>query len=195
MKRHKPKLPVVSGSLWTVESRSDPKKLKKAQVEKLTKLARDGRRRLADRVWAANQLSDHGIELGSNIIPGYATLGEGLKALLTMEGGCITIAEARKRFQRPRIASQIKKGEVLAFRSADGRVHVPVWQFTPDGLALDGMPAVTRAARKAPGKDLAVFCFLLQPSPMLGLRTPLEALRGGETRQVLAAAIDHARGL
>jgi hypothetical protein len=194
MNSHKPKLPVVS--LRMAENRSDPKKLKKAQVEKLIGLARDGRRRLVDRVWAANQLSDHGIEIGSDIIPGYATPGEGLKELLTVEGGCVTIAEARKRFQRPWVASQIKKGEVLAFRDRDGRVQVPVWQFTPDGEDLiDGMAVVIRAARKAPGKNLSVFCFMLQPSPMLGLRTPLEALRNGETRQVIAAAIDHARVL
>jgi hypothetical protein len=192
MNSHSPKLPVVS--LRMAENRSDPKKLKKAQVEKVMKLARDGRRRLADRVWAANQLSDHGFEIGPNIIPGYATPRDGLKALLTVEGGCVTIAEARKRFQRPWIASQIKKGEVLAFRDRDGRVHVPVWQFAPDGEAIDGMEAVIRAARKAPGKDLSAFCFLLQPSTMLGLRTPLEFLRSGETRQVIAAALDHARG-
>jgi hypothetical protein len=177
-----------------MKNRGNPKKLKKAQVEKLMGLARDGRRRLADRVWAANQLSDHGVEIGSDIISGYATPAEGLKELLTVEGGCVTIAEARKRFQRPWVASQIKKGEVLAFSGRYGRVHVPVWQFTPDGEDLiDGMAAVIRAARKAPGKDLSVFCFMLQPSPMLGLRTPLEALRNGETRQVIAAAIDHAR--
>jgi hypothetical protein len=195
MKRSKSNLPAVSGSLWTTENRSDPKKLKKAQVEKLIKLARDGRRRLADRVWAANQLSDHGIEFGANIIPGYATPREGLKELLTVEGGCVAIAEARKRFQRPWLASQIKKGEVLAFRGRYGRVQVPVWQFTPDGEDLiDGMAAVIRAARKAPGKDLSVFCFMLQPSPMLELRTPLEALRNGETKRVIAAAVDQARG-
>jgi hypothetical protein len=195
MKRSKPNQPAVSGSLWTTKNRSDPKKLKKAQVEKLLKLARDGRRRLADRVWAANQLSDHGIEIGSNIIPGYATPGEGVKELLKVEGGCVTIVEARKRFQRPWIDSQINRGEVLAFRDRDGRVQVPVWQFTPDGEDLvDGMAAVIRAARKAPGKDLSVFYFMLQPSPMLGLRTPLEALRNGETKQVIAAAIDNARG-
>jgi hypothetical protein len=179
-----------------MKNRGNPMRLKKAQVEKLMGLARDGRRRLADRVWAANQLSDHGIEIGSDIIPGYATPGEGLKELITAEGGCVTIAEARKRFQRPWVASQIKKGEVLAFRDRDGRVQVPVWQFTPDGEDLvDGMAAVIKAARKAHGKGLSVFCFMLQPSPMLELRTPLEALRNGETRKVIAAAIEHQRGL
>jgi hypothetical protein len=173
--------------------RGDPKKLKTAQIAKLRKLALDGRRRLVDRMWAASQLSDHGVEIAPNIIPGYATPGEGLKSLLMAEGGCVTIDEASKRFQRPWIASQIKKGEVLAFRGRDGRVHVPVWQFSLNGDVLGGIPAVTSALRKAPGKDLSVFCFLLQPSPMLGLRTPLEVLQSGEIRQVVAAAVEHAR--
>jgi hypothetical protein len=173
----------------------NPKKIKGPQIKKLSKLALDGRRRLVDRMWAASQLSEHGIEIGPDIIPGYATPGEGLKSLLTVGGGCVTIAEARKRFQRPWIASQIKKGEVLAFRGRDGRVHVPVWQFTSDGEALGGIAAVTSALRKAPGKDLSVLCFLLLPSPMLRLRTPLEVLQSGEIRQVVAAAIDYARGL
>jgi hypothetical protein len=175
--------------------RGDPKKLKRPQIEKLRKIAFDGRRRLVDRRWAATQLSDHGVEIGPNIVPGYAPPGEGLKGLLSAEGGCVTIAEAQKRFQRPWIASQIKKGEVLAFRDGNRRVHLPVWQFTPDGETLDGMTAVIRTARKVPGKDLFVFCFLLRPSPMLGLRTPLEVLQSGELRQVIAAAIDYARGL
>jgi hypothetical protein len=175
--------------------RTDPKKLKKAQAEKLRSVALDGRRRATERIWAANQLSAQGIEIGPNVIPTYATPREGLMSLLTVEGGCVTITEARKRFQRPWLDSQIKKGEVLAFRDREGRIHVPVWQFAPDGETLDGMEAVIRAARKAPGKDLSVFCFLLQPSPMLGLRTPLEVLRSGETRQVLAAATEYARGI
>ena len=46
-----------------VKPRSDPKKLKKAQIEKLQKIALDGRRRLVDRRWAASQLLDQGIEV------------------------------------------------------------------------------------------------------------------------------------
>jgi hypothetical protein len=46
-----------------VSTRTDPKKLKGPQIEKLQKIALDGRRRLVDRRWAASQLLDQGIEV------------------------------------------------------------------------------------------------------------------------------------
>lgn len=201
MKRQKPKLPAVSGSLWTTENRSDPKKLKKAQAKKLMKLARDGRRRLADRVWAANQLSDHGIEIGPNVIAGYATPTEGRLALLVAEGGCVSVDKACQLYRKPNpvtrqtLTAAIRRGDVIGYPARDGCYGVPVWQFRPKGGVLEGLPEVLHALReKVPGYGhLSSFAFFLQADQVTDGRTPLVALRDGDIRKVLEAIDDRAR--
>jgi hypothetical protein len=179
---------------------TDRKKLKKRQADRLRKIALDGRRRLADRVWASNQLSEHGIEFEGHI-PGYATPKEGLRALLTAEGGCVGPDEACHLLRRPTpvtkrtLSAQIERGNVVAFQAHDGQCHVPVWQFNPGGGILEGLSAVLKALRRtSPGFDqLTPFTYFLQPVPMIGSRTPLAALRNGEIKKVLEAAEQYTR--
>jgi hypothetical protein len=182
-----------------MNSRGNPKKLKKAQADRLLKIARDGRRRPADRVWAANQLSTHGIEIRPNVIPGYATPAEGRVALLAAEGGCVIVDKACRLYRKPNpvtrqtLTAKIRRGEVIGYPARAGRHGFPVWQFRPEGGILEGLPAVLKALGKT--RDyIEPFCFFLQPDPTLEFRTPLAALRNGEIKQVLAAAKDYARG-
>ena len=163
-------------------------------------MAMDGRRRMADRIWATNHLSEYGIELEGHI-PGYATPGHGLRYLLAAEGGCVTPKEARFLFRKPSpatermVTAEIRKGNVIAYTDREGVSHVPVWQFDPRGGVFAGIPSVLETLRcKTLGSyQLRLFTFFLHPAPMLQLRTPLEALRGGDGDKVLDAAREELR--
>lgn len=131
---------------------------------------------------------------------GYASPDEGLTSLLTAQGGCVEVEKARYLFRKPLgvtrqgLAQQIRKGQVLAYRSGGGDYLVPVWQFRPEGGVWEGLPAVMSAIREQlDDSPVAVFAFLLQAHPHTGGRPPLEALKEGDLAAVLAAIDADAR--
>ncbi len=68
-----------------------------------------------------------------------------------------------------------------------GRLRFPPWQFDPeaDDGVVGGLPQVLRAMRVSP---LAAARWLTRGNPVLEGRAPLEALRAGEVRRVVAEA-------
>jgi hypothetical protein len=127
----------------------------------------------------------------------YATPEEGLATLLNAEGGCADIVEATALYRipkRPTIAAvtdHIHNGFIIAYRTGSGRYRIPRWQFNPEGGGLlDGLPAVLGALRESDPayNQLTPFSFFLQPHPLTGLRTPLEALREGDLEAAINAA-------
>lgn len=139
--------------------------------------------------------------LPERVASGYATPDEGLAALLAAEGGCVEVAEARLLFRKPdgvtrqALATQIRKGQLLAYRTGGGDYQVPVWQFRPEGGVIAGLPEVLAAIRDQldATQPLTAFAFLLQAHPLTGGRPPLEALRAGKIAAVLAAIEADAR--
>lgn len=130
-----------------------------------------------------------------NVRDGYATADEGLSAMLEAEGGCVSVPKACGLFRKPNpisrqgLTEQIRAGAVIAYRTGGGHYVVPVWQFQPEGGLIPGLTEVTREIkRRIPGAgQLSPFTFFLQADPVLGGRTPLEALRAGELENVLEA--------
>jgi hypothetical protein len=139
-----------------------------------------------------NALRSH---LPFQISTGFATADEGLEMLLTAEGGCVDVNEARLLFRKPggvtrqALAAQIRKGHVLAYRSGGGDYRVPVWQFRKEGGVLEGLPEILAAIREKLDAEnpLTAFSFLLQAHPMTGGKPPLETLKAGKLEDVLAA--------
>lgn len=126
---------------------------------------------------------------------GHATAAEGRRALLAAEGGCVGLREACLLFQKPRpvtsrtLTAFIRKGAVIGYHRGGGHYAVPVWQFRRGGGLLKGLPEVLRSLRsRVPGHgQLSPFAFFLQADPVTDNRTPLAALRDGETLKVLDA--------
>jgi hypothetical protein len=89
----------------------------------------------------------------------------------------------------------IRKGDVIAYHGGGRHYAVPVWQFRREGGVLGGLPEVLRALRtEVPGYgQLSPFAFLLQGDPVTDGRSPLAALRDGETRNVLEAVMARIR--
>lgn len=139
--------------------------------------------------------------LPEKVAAGHAMADEGLAALLDAEGGCVDVSEARMLFKKPggvtrqALAAQIRKGNVLAYRSGGGDYLVPVWQFRREGGVLNGLPEVLAAIHRDLGAagSLTAFGFLLQAHPLTGGETPLAALRAGRLAEVLAAVAADAR--
>lgn len=132
---------------------------------------------------------------------GHATADEGLESLLEIEGGCVDVSEARHLFRKPggvtrqALATQIRNGNVLAYRSGGGDYLVPVWQFRREGGVVAGLPEVLAGIREKLDAEspLTAFAFLLQAHPLTGGKPPLEALRAGRLADVLAAVEADAR--
>lgn len=79
-----------------------------------------------------------------------------------------------------------KAGTLLAIPDR-GTQRFPRWQFDPQGPhgTLPGLPRVLKTLNVAPLEKAAWF---VRPSPMLGDRSPAEALKAGETEQVMMLA-------
>lgn len=137
----------------------------------------------------------------ARVAAGHATADEGLAYLLEAEGGCVDVGEARLLFRKPggvtrqALAAQIRKGNVLAYRSGGGDYLVPVWQFRPEGGVLAGLPEVLAEIRGKLDAEspLTAFAFFLQAHPLTGGKPPLDALRAGRLAQVMAAVEADAR--
>jgi predicted RNase H-like HicB family nuclease len=150
-----------------------------------TWLAKEGRR--SDRNLAAIISEDRG--------DGRATPEEGRRVLLNAEGGCVSVTKACGLLRKPRpvtkqaLIAQIRKGAVIGYHKGGGHYAVPVWQFRREGGILKGLPVILHALRaKVPGYgQISPFTFFLQADPLTDGRSPLAALRDGETLKVLDA--------
>ena len=124
-------------------------------------------------------------------LPGYASPAEGLAFLLGQEGGCSTLesAAAALNTDAAAVAGMIGRGEVVGYRDREGQYHVPVWQFAPSGGLVPGIAEVLAEIREVlPNSGpLFGFSFFLQPDPLCGDQTPLEALRSGRIADVKLA--------
>jgi hypothetical protein len=127
--------------------------------------------------------------------PGYASLEEGLAALIIAEGGCVEVDKACRLYRQPNpvtrrtLIAAIRRGDVIGYQARGGGYGVPVWQFRPEGGVIKGLHKVMRT--KVPGYDeLSPFIFFLQEDPVTDGRIPLAALRDGEIKKVLDAAND-----
>ncbi len=81
------------------------------------------------------------------------------------------IAE-RLGLSREAVHQKRRRGELLGIEGAKRGVRFPAWQLGPDGRPL----AALRELRAALGEPWAVFRFLRQHHPELGMRTGLEAV-------------------
>jgi len=141
--------------------------------------------------WKVVQIS-YGQALEDREAMGRGSPGRGLAYLLSAEGGCVGVTQARALVRN--IRKKIRTGEIIACRTKAGW-RVPVWQFRPKGGLLKGLPEVLAKIRAVlPHTDgLFPFAFFLQPNPVTGGRKPLEALREGDLKIVLTA-VDGFRG-
>jgi hypothetical protein len=89
---------------------------------------------------------------------------------------------------REAVHQKRRRGELLGVEGAKRGVRFPAWQLGPDGMPL---PAL-RALHEALGEAWAVFRFLRQRHPELGMRTGLEA--AADPRRA-AEAVALARGV
>jgi hypothetical protein len=99
--------------------------------------------------------------------------------LLRQAGGALRLGEAAHRLgvSPQAVHARRKRGTLLAVPQANGEWLYPACQFGPDG-ALSGLGAVLEAfGVRSPWTQLSV---LMAPAPVLGGRTPLQALQAGE---------------
>jgi hypothetical protein len=128
-----------------------------------------------------------------------ATPEEGLSALLTAEGGCVSVDEACGFFRKPKpvtrrtLIAQIRNGNIIGYLTKADQYLVPVWQFRPEGGVVDGLTEVLHALRtKIPGYgQISPFTFFLQADPITDGQKPLVAIRNGEIAKVLDAVDGH----
>lgn len=130
----------------------------------------------------------------------YATPEEGLAMLLNEEGGCVDVEEATALYRKHKpvttaaITDRIRNGDMIAYRTGGGQYRIPRWQFKVEGGLLDGLSNVLHALRQSDTafNQLTPFTFFLQPHPLTGTRTPLEALRAKDIESVVGAAMSEA---
>jgi hypothetical protein len=107
--------------------------------------------------------------------------------LLRRAGGGLRAGEVASRMgvSPQAVHARRKRGTLLAVPQPNGEHLYPACQFGPEG-ALPGLGTVLSAFRvEGPWTRLSV---LLSPAPMLGGRTPLEALASGDTAGAAGAA-------
>ncbi|MDJ0391150.1 hypothetical protein QMO56_23850 [Roseomonas sp. E05] len=88
---------------------------------------------------------------------------------------------ARLHLSREAVHQKRRRGELLGLEGAKRGVRFPAWQLDADGRPLAALPALHAVL----GEPWAVFRFLRQRHPELGLRTGLEA--ASDPRQAAAA--------
>ena len=86
---------------------------------------------------------------------------------------------------RETVRQKLKRREVLGLQGAKRGVRYPTWQVSGDGALLPHLTEIFDTLGESPW---TVYRFLLQASPALGGRRPLDALRSGETGAVIEAA-------
>lgn len=125
-----------------------------------------------------------------------AAANAGLLELMSREGGSVSAAAAAKLYggRRPvtpeALRVRAKAGTVIAVRDGLGEWLFPSWQFDKRGGVLRGLTDVLAVLRDGHPAftDTTPLMHFLNPSPHLGGRTPLEALKAGEVDEVLRQA-------
>lgn len=113
-------------------------------------------------------------------------------ALLSQEGGCISqekVSELLKVSEKE-VEGLSKRGDLLAIARPGGGPEFPVWQFS-HGKILRGFNKVIEAL--SDHNDLAKIRFFLAGNMYLSGRSPLDALRAGDLRDVIRAARSYLR--
>ena len=87
------------------------------------------------------------------------------------------------------VAKRAAMSELLRVMNGDGRPAYPLFQFA-GRRTVDGLGPVLRTLGGI-DDDLTVAAWMTTPKPLLGGRTPVDALRGGDAAGVLAAAEDY----
>lgn len=107
--------------------------------------------------------------------------------LLEEEGGCITADSVKDllHISRQAVNQRREAGTLVAVNTGGGAFLFPVWQFGEEGI-LPGLLEVLRELKDC--DPWMRFMFFLGKNPVLRGRTPLQALRAGNTEKVLQAA-------
>jgi hypothetical protein len=111
---------------------------------------------------------------------------EKLRALLAAEGGAVGVDElaGALHISRQAVDKRRRAGKLLALPRGGNRWIFPAWQVAR-GRAVHGLEDVLEALR---GRDpWSQLVFFLTPNRLLGNRSPLQALRGGELAAVVRA--------
>lgn len=127
-----------------------------------------------------------------DVIAGAQLRGlEARQRVLEAEGGTLSAEQMARRLQLTRQAVDLRRRNHRLIGLPVGRhgYRYPVWQLGPNGVWPWVPPVIDALAPHDPWQQ--VF-FLLSPHPDLGGQTPLNALRGGRTDDVLALARTYA---
>ncbi len=82
-----------------------------------------------------------------------------------------------------------RERRLLAVRGKGGEMRFPVWQFRENGGLVPGLGEVLAELAQGPaGDDMEAFAFFLNPNPLTGGVSPIEALRAGRKESVIRAA-------
>jgi excisionase family DNA binding protein len=115
-----------------------------------------------------------GVTEASSTAPASTALHEFLADALEVGG-----AATRLGVSVLTIHEMVNGGQLAAVRLG-GRLRLPAWQFSSDGL-LAGIPDVVKSW---PGSYLSLSMWARTPAPQLGGRTPVQALRDGDLLEV-----------
>jgi hypothetical protein len=118
-----------------------------------------------------------------NLLRGFAERHELLQDALS-----VTEVSELLRVGRQTPHDRVKAGRLLAVKDK-GRLLFPEWQFDPDGPdgVIQSLPEVLHALQ-GPISPLGKVRWFVLPKPLLGGRTPIEALRAGDVREATLEA-------
>jgi len=113
-------------------------------------------------------------------------------ALQRAEGGAWTGAELETRFDLTPANLHKRRAEhrIVWWRSPKNQFLYPKWQFNDGGAPLPGVQEVSQTFRSS--DEWRVMRYFLGPRGQLADRTPLDLLRAGEVKEVVAHAKLHA---
>jgi hypothetical protein len=101
----------------------------------------------------------------------------------------LTREQAAERLPVPEtnaIDDLVRKGELVAFDGEDG-LRLPAWQFDP-AARRGHLEGIDRVAAVFPGRILALSSWMTAANPLLGGRSPRQALLDGDVDAVTVAA-------
>jgi hypothetical protein len=108
---------------------------------------------------------------------------------LKRSGGSYSLDEVRRLLNgvsRQSVEKRVREGRLLAVSGPNNKRYYPVAQFNDDGSVVEGLREVQRALATENGN--AVLNFLVNATPQLDDRRPLDLLKRGEVDRVIEAA-------